>query len=120
MSSSSSATSRRRLLVRRNVMTSHDLPYVTRHSDQRFLFVKHIWAQDQLERLQVEHDGLVSKFEQSRKSCRLLHLMAQDQLERLQVEHDGLVSKFEQSRKSCRFMKIMIACMVVVFMGMKM
>ncbi|GKD81206.1 hypothetical protein Tco_1348045, partial [Tanacetum coccineum] len=62
--------------------------YVTRYPEQRFMFVE--------------------------------HLRAHDQLERLQVEHDGLVSKFEQSRKSCRFMKTMIACMVVVFMVMKM
>ncbi|GKC91498.1 hypothetical protein Tco_1152147 [Tanacetum coccineum] len=48
------------------------------------------------------------------------YLRAQDQLERLQIEHDGLDSKFEQSRKSYRFMKIMIACIVVVFMVMKM
>ncbi|GKE61118.1 hypothetical protein Tco_1511485 [Tanacetum coccineum] len=39
--------------------------YVTQHHDQRFLFVEHLRAQDQLERLQVEHDGLVSKFKQS-------------------------------------------------------
>nr|GFB30979.1 hypothetical protein [Tanacetum cinerariifolium] len=45
---------------------------------------------------------------------------AKDQLERLQIKHDGLVSKFEQSEKSCRFTKILIACMVVVFMVMKM
>nr|GEX73389.1 hypothetical protein [Tanacetum cinerariifolium] len=48
------------------------------------------------------------------------HLGAQDQLERLQIKHDGLVSKFEQSIKSCRFIKIMTACMVVVFIVMKM
>ncbi|GKE71867.1 hypothetical protein Tco_1529939, partial [Tanacetum coccineum] len=35
--------------------------YVTQHHDQRF----DLRAQDQLERLQVEHDGLVSKFKQS-------------------------------------------------------
>ncbi|GKA99231.1 hypothetical protein Tco_0827168, partial [Tanacetum coccineum] len=62
--------------------------YVTQHPEQRFLFVE--------------------------------HLRGQDQLEKLKIEHDGLVSKFEQSRKSCRFMKILIACMVVVFMVMKM
>ncbi|GJU84748.1 hypothetical protein Tco_1292294 [Tanacetum coccineum] len=41
--------------------------YVTQHPDQRFLFLEHLRAQDQLERLQVEHNGLVSKFEQRRK-----------------------------------------------------
>ncbi|GJZ94455.1 hypothetical protein Tco_0666658 [Tanacetum coccineum] len=33
------------------------------------------WAQDQLERLQIEHDGLVSKFEQSIKSCKFMKIM---------------------------------------------
>nr|GEX36737.1 hypothetical protein [Tanacetum cinerariifolium] len=42
------------------------------HSKQKFLFVEHLKAQDKLERVQVEHDGLVSKSEQSRKSCRTL------------------------------------------------
>nr|GEV23862.1 hypothetical protein [Tanacetum cinerariifolium] len=36
--------------------------YVTQHPEQRFMFVEHLRAQDQFERLQVEQDGLVSKF----------------------------------------------------------
>nr|GEY88567.1 hypothetical protein [Tanacetum cinerariifolium] len=41
--------------------------YVTQHPDQRFLFLKHLRAQNQLERLQVEHDGLVSKLNKAEK-----------------------------------------------------
>nr|GEX96783.1 hypothetical protein [Tanacetum cinerariifolium] len=37
--------------------------YVTQHPKQMFLFLEHLRAQDQLERLQVKHDGLMSKFE---------------------------------------------------------
>ncbi|GJZ10883.1 hypothetical protein Tco_0545642 [Tanacetum coccineum] len=46
--------------------------YVTQTPDERFLYLEHLRAQDHLERLQIEHDGLVSKFEQSKKSCSAL------------------------------------------------
>ncbi|GKB06482.1 hypothetical protein Tco_0834715, partial [Tanacetum coccineum] len=52
--------------------------YVTQHPKQRFLFVEHLRAQDQLKRLQVEHDGLVSKFEQSKKSCRSAYVLVEN------------------------------------------
>ncbi|GKC97471.1 hypothetical protein Tco_1167746, partial [Tanacetum coccineum] len=45
--------------------------YVTQHPEQRFLFVEHLRAQDQLERLQVKHDRLVSKFKQSKKKLQI-------------------------------------------------
>ncbi|GJS28959.1 hypothetical protein Tco_0489579 [Tanacetum coccineum] len=32
--------------------------YVTQHPEERFLFVKQLRAQDQLERLQIDHDSL--------------------------------------------------------------
>ncbi|GKB93409.1 hypothetical protein Tco_0979546 [Tanacetum coccineum] len=46
--------------------------YVTQNPDERFLYVEHLRAQDQLERLQIEHDGLVSKFKQSKKRLQLV------------------------------------------------
>ncbi|GJS01473.1 hypothetical protein Tco_0317981 [Tanacetum coccineum] len=39
------------------------------------LEINNPWVQDQLERLQIEHDGLVSKFEQSRKSYKFTKIM---------------------------------------------
>nr|GEX17211.1 RNA-directed DNA polymerase, eukaryota, reverse transcriptase zinc-binding domain protein [Tanacetum cinerariifolium] len=49
--------------------------WIKKHHDQRFLFVGHLRAQDQLERLRVDHDGLVSKFEESKKICKFMKIM---------------------------------------------